>query len=109
MRLRRSSRAKLCVLVLTGGTLFVVLQNCAIFAYQTYNYALNWTWFLTCQKDTLFSGAGLLLDCEGASSSTSGTSTSGLSSLLGGGTSTTGTSTSDLLGGLDPNSLAGLL
>jgi len=90
MRLLRRARVKLIVLMLAGGTLFQLVQNCAIFATQEFQQALNYTWFLTCETATLFSGDGILVDCEGSTSSTTtGTSTTsstlgGLSSLLSG-------------------------
>lgn len=91
MRLLRRAWAKLLVLAMAGGTLFQVANNCVIFKEQQILRATNWTWFLTCETGTLFSGNGLLVDCEG--SSTGGTS----STTTSGSTSTTGSSLSDLI------------
>ena len=98
MRLRRQARMKFLAHALSGGVVFQVAQNCTIFNGQLAATAINWTWFLTCNTDTLFSGYGLLLDCDtvdanptsstdtsstDTSSSTSGLDLSGLSGLLG--------------------------
>jgi hypothetical protein len=80
---RRCVRVKLLALIFAGGMVFQVIQNCTIFAGQEFQTALNYTWFLTCDTDTLFSGADLLIDCDNQSSSTtSSSSSSSLSSLV---------------------------
>ncbi len=86
---RRSTRWKLLALVLAGGLTFSVAQNCTIFGGELIQTSLNYTWFLTCDTDTLFTGNGLLLDCANVDSSdtTTGTTTNGtgggLTDLLG--------------------------
>ncbi len=64
MRLRRQARMKFLALAVSGGVLFQVAQNCTVFGSQLGLQVVNWTWFLTCNTDTLFSGYGLLIDCD---------------------------------------------
>jgi hypothetical protein len=88
MGLCRSVRFKFLVLVLSGGMLLQSVGNCGILATETFLQAVNWTWFLTCDTATLFSGNSILIDC-GTSTTTTGTTTtgttttSGLAGLLG--------------------------
>ncbi len=61
---RRLVRAKFLALALAGGVLFTLAQSCTIYGGQLFQEALNYTWFLTCETDPLFSGNGLLIDCQ---------------------------------------------
>jgi hypothetical protein len=72
--------AKFLVLMMSGAVLFQFPQNCMIMKTQDFLIAVNWTWFLTCSTDTLFSGANLLIDCGTSTTSTTGTSSSSSSS-----------------------------
>lgn len=77
MRTRQRIWFKIFALILAGGTLCNVGLNCAWWGNQFAVESVNWTWFLTCDTDTLFSGNGILLDC-GDSTTTTSTSTSSL-------------------------------
>ncbi len=84
---RRWLRVKFLIIALSGGMLFQLASNCAVFWGQQFQTALNYTWFLTCDTDTLLSGDGILIDCENQDSSgttsSGGTSSDGLTDLLG--------------------------
>ncbi|MBN1345551.1 MAG: hypothetical protein JXQ73_22855 [Phycisphaerae bacterium] len=81
MSVRRRFRLKLLAMLFAGGMVMMIAQNCAIFAGQQFQTALNYTWFLTCDTDTLFSGKDLLLDCANVSSDSTSSSSSSTSSL----------------------------
>ena len=84
MQTRRLIRVKFLALALAGGMMFTLIQNCSIFAGQHFQESLNYTWFLTCRTDTLFSGNSFLIDCGDVdtTSTSDSTSTSSLSGLL---------------------------
>lgn len=91
MRSRRHTRVrvKFLAVIFVGCMFSQLLSNCTSFWNQEALIALNSTWFLTCDTDTLFSGNGILIDCQNvdtsSSSSTSDSSStsSGLGGLLG--------------------------
>jgi len=86
MRSRRQVRVKFLALALAGGVLFSFLGNCAILGGQEVQTSLNYTWFLTCETDTLFTGSGILVDCIGFTPNSTTTTTTTT-------TGTTGTTT----------------
>lgn len=61
---RRNIQAKFLIIALSGGLLFQLASNCGVFWGQQFQTALNYTWFLTCDTDTLLSGDGILIDCS---------------------------------------------
>jgi hypothetical protein len=89
MGLWRGVRVKFLILVLSGGMLLQAPGNCAIIATEMFLRSVNWTWFLTCDTATLFTGSGILIDCGTSTTTTTGTTTtgttttSGLAGLLG--------------------------